>query len=100
MIQFELLLARILAALTPLADRLGVPVDRLAHALGCMLLAIGGGIVWGAFEGFLLALSLGVLWEVLSLALRKVEPDPNDVVADAIGAVLGAGIVGLFRLLL
>lgn len=99
MLQFELLLSRILDVFRPLADRLGVEVDKLVHALGCMVLAIVAGAVLGVFKGFLFALATGVLWELLSLWLRKVKPDPADVVADAVGAVFGAGIVGLFRLL-
>lgn len=99
MIQFELLLERILRALDPLAARLGVDTDKLAHGIGCLLLAVAGGLALGTFEGFLLALVLGIAWEGFSYVWRHVEPDPEDVVADFVGAAIGAGLLGLLGLL-
>lgn len=99
MLQFELLMSRILDVFRPLADRLGVEVDKLVHGIGCALLAVAGGLALGVLEGFLLALVLGILWEGVSYVWRNVEPDPEDVLADFAGAGLGAGLLGLFQLL-
>lgn len=100
MLQFEILLSRIQALFDPLSARTGIPADKLAHATGCMvltaLLLLAGA---GRFEAFLGALSFGILWEVLGFVWRNVEPDPEDVLADFIGAALLPGLLGLAGLL-
>lgn len=100
MIQFEILLGRIIDALQPLATRLGVPADQLAHALGCALLsAVFMLFGVGPFTAFLATVVIGFAWEGSSYVWRKVEPDPQDVLADFIGAAPLPAIVGLIGLL-
>lgn len=100
MLQFELLLSRILALFDPLALKLGVDTDKLVHGLGCMLLSalcMLAGL--GPFEAFLATLALGIAWEIASFIWRKVDPDPEDVLADFIGAAPLPAIVWLIGLL-
>lgn len=81
----------------PLADRLGVPLDKLLHFLAGMLISLVLMVPFGALVASLGALAAGIAKE----AYGRLNADTADVeVADVYATWAGGSVIPLLSLLL
>lgn len=71
--------AKFIALLQPLADRLGIPADKLAHFLAGLLLSAVLLLLVPALHASLLVLAAAVAWEVIFHVHEGKPIEPEDV---------------------
>lgn len=69
-------------------------VDKLKHFAACLIIALVVGFALNLWWGLGISIGVGLAKEVYDNVSGKGVSDIKDAVADIVGAVVGAGIVG------
>ena len=72
--------------------------DGIMHATITALIAITAGVFLPALWAFLIAMLVGIAWEVYSVLAQKGTPEWHDFWCDLIGATYGLLIILLYHI--